>query len=187
MLYVTHDQIEALTMGDRVAVLRDGVLQQVAPPEEIYQRPANRFVASFIGSPAMNLLPAAADGRLLRVGAFLLERPLASHALNGQRLELGIRPEHLRVSLDGPGVPAEVQVSRWPGASLPAPRGRWPAAVARVGLELRPPSASQVRVEIPVRQHTCSTPSPARPWSRRHDRLPERWSLASCWPPIWWA
>jgi multiple sugar transport system ATP-binding protein len=153
MLYVTHDQIEALTMGDRVAVLRGGVLQQVAPPEEIYQRPANRFVASFIGSPAMNLLPAAADGRLLRVGAFLLDRPPASHALNGQRLELGIRPEHLRVSLDGPGVPAEVQVVEVAGSEsflhLAVGDQR---LVARVGLELRPRVGAQVRVEIPVRQ-----------------------------------
>jgi ABC-type sugar transport system ATPase subunit len=153
MLYVTHDQIEALTMGDRVAVLRGGVLQQVAPPEEIYRRPANRFVASFIGSPAMNLLPAAADGRLLRVGAFLLDRPPASHALNGQRLELGIRPEHLRVSLDGPGVPAEVQVVEVAGSEsflhLAVGDQR---LVARVGLELRPRVGAQVRVEIPVRQ-----------------------------------
>ena len=153
MLYVTHDQIEALTMGDRVAVLRGGVLQQVAPPEEIYRRPANRFVASFIGSPAMNLLPAAADGRLLRVGAFLLDRPPASPTLNGQRLELGIRPEHLRVSLDGPGVPAEVQVVEVAGSEsflhLAVGSQR---LVARVGLELRPRVGAQVWVQIPVRQ-----------------------------------
>src|SRR5688572_10895297 len=58
MVYVTHDQVEALTMGDRVAVLQDGVVQQVGSPDEIYERPANRFVGRFIGSPAMNLFPA---------------------------------------------------------------------------------------------------------------------------------
>jgi multiple sugar transport system ATP-binding protein len=152
MLYVTHDQIEALTMGDRVAVLRDGVLQQVAPPDEIYRRPANRFVAGFIGSPAMNLLPASArDGRV-QVGPFLLERP-RSQALNGQRLEVGIRPEHLRVSLGGPGVPAEVQIVELAGSEtflhLAAGGQR---LVARVGLHLRPRVGEQVRVQIPERR-----------------------------------
>jgi sn-glycerol 3-phosphate transport system ATP-binding protein len=153
MLYVTHDQIEALTMGDRVAVLRGGVLQQLAPPDEIYRRPANRFVASFIGSPAMNLLPVSASGQLLQVGPFLLERPPGSQALNGQRLELGIRPEHLRVSLGGPGVPAEVQVVELAGSETflhLAVGGK--RLVARVGLQLRPRVGEQVWVQIPERR-----------------------------------
>jgi ABC-type sugar transport system ATPase subunit len=153
MLYVTHDQIEALTMGDRVAVLRGGVLQQIAPPDEIYRRPANRFVAGFIGSPAMNLLPVNAHGRLLQVGPFLLERPPGGRALNGQRLELGIRPEHLQVRLGGPGVPAEVQVVELAGSEtflhLAAGGQR---LVARVGLQLRPRVGQQVRVQIPERR-----------------------------------
>ena len=62
MLYVTHDQVEALTLGDRLAVLRDGALQQVGTPDDVYRRPANRFVATFIGSPPMNILPATIDG-----------------------------------------------------------------------------------------------------------------------------
>ena len=62
-VYVTHDQVEAMTLGDRVAVMRGGVIQQVGPPEELYNRPANLFVAGFIGSPAMNFLPATVDGR----------------------------------------------------------------------------------------------------------------------------
>ncbi|MGH2637149.1 MAG: ABC transporter ATP-binding protein, partial [Actinomycetota bacterium] len=62
MVYVTHDQVEALTLGDRLAVLRDGALQQVGTPDDVYRRPANRFVATFIGSPAMNILPATLDG-----------------------------------------------------------------------------------------------------------------------------
>src|SRR5699024_11474329 len=67
-VYVTHDQVEAMTMGDRVCVLKDGVLQQVATPQEIYDTPANIFVAGFIGSPAMNLIPAEHDGTSVQVG-----------------------------------------------------------------------------------------------------------------------
>ena len=66
-IYVTHDQVEAMTMGDRVVVLRGGLLQQVAAPQEIYARPANLFVAEFIGSPAMNLVLATFDGRIREV------------------------------------------------------------------------------------------------------------------------
>src|SRR6266550_4588656 len=65
-VYVTHDQTEAMTLGDRVAVLRGGVIQQVGPPEELYNRPANLFVAGFIGSPAMNFMPATLEGGTLR-------------------------------------------------------------------------------------------------------------------------
>jgi multiple sugar transport system ATP-binding protein len=97
-IYVTHDQTEAMTMGDRVAVMRSGRLQQVAEPEELYERPANRFVAGFIGSPAMNMIEARlerVDGRLtVAFGAHRLavERPeLAAHA--GRIVVLGIRPE----------------------------------------------------------------------------------------------
>jgi multiple sugar transport system ATP-binding protein len=99
-IYVTHDQVEAMTLGDRVAVMRNGVLQQVGPPNELYAKPANLFVAEFIGSPAMNLVGADIDrvdgvvsarfgGHELR-----LDRPdLVAHA--GRRLILGVRPEDL--------------------------------------------------------------------------------------------
>ncbi|MCC6156263.1 MAG: TOBE domain-containing protein, partial [Candidatus Hydrogenedentes bacterium] len=105
-IYVTHDQVEAMTMGDRVAVLRRGRLQQVAPPQELYERPAHLFVASFIGSPEMNLVEAelarGADGLVARVGDQELAVPPAVAAarpalagLAGRRVGLGIRPEHL--------------------------------------------------------------------------------------------
>src|SRR5581483_4210167 len=78
-IYVTHDQVEAMTMGDRIAVMKLGVLQQVGTPEELYTRPQNLFVAAFIGSPAMNLVPvepASADGAaLLRNGGFVVRVP----------------------------------------------------------------------------------------------------------------
>jgi multiple sugar transport system ATP-binding protein len=105
-IYVTHDQVEAMTMGDRVSVMRKGVLQQVAPPEELYNRPRNMFVAGFIGSPAMNMLEATVsrqNGSVAVVaGAMRIalgERTLAAHraleAYDGQRIVLGIRPEGL--------------------------------------------------------------------------------------------
>jgi multiple sugar transport system ATP-binding protein len=98
MLYVTHDQEEALTLADRVAVLRQGRLQQVAPPLELYQRPANAFVAGFIGSPAMNFFRAVSRSRdgQLRLESSLFSLPLAGLSLaDGTPLLVGIRPQDL--------------------------------------------------------------------------------------------
>ncbi len=103
VLYVTHDQVEAMTMGQRMAVLHQGVLQQVDTPQEVYRRPANRFVAEFIGSPAMNFLDAEAtqeDGRTgLRTADGFVELPTslwtALQATATKRVVLGIRAEHL--------------------------------------------------------------------------------------------
>ena len=98
-VYVTHDQTEAMTLGDRVAVMRAGVIQQVGAPEELYQRPRNLFVAGFIGSPAMNFLPGTlADGRL-RTALGDVELPAdvdakVRRAGAGRDLIVGIRPEH---------------------------------------------------------------------------------------------
>jgi multiple sugar transport system ATP-binding protein len=103
-LYVTHDQVEAMTMGHRVAVMRDGVLQQVDGPERIYDEPTNLFVASFVGSPAMNLLEGEVrregDGVAVRLGDTDVDAPhsLASHA--GGRVAVGIRPEHVRPAFE---------------------------------------------------------------------------------------
>ncbi len=107
-LYVTHDQTEAMTMGDRVAVLREGVLQQCATSQELYDRPANLFVASFIGSPSMNLyraaLSASASGMAMRLGSQqvaltpdLLARVPALRGYDGREVVVGIRPEHFVV------------------------------------------------------------------------------------------
>jgi len=119
MVYVTHDQSEALTLGDRIAVLRDGVLQQVASPMELYAHPANRFVAGFIGSPAMNFL----EGTLRsEEGSFEGERRVTftgsgitikvrGDASTGSRVVLGVRPQHIEVVADGEGtIRAEVAV-----------------------------------------------------------------------------
>ena len=103
-IYVTHDQVEAMTLGERVAVLHRGVLQQVAPPRELYHRPANTFVASFLGSPGMNLIPAQLtrehhNGLMLRVGeqglGVRLDAALAQNCPMDQPILAGIRPEAL--------------------------------------------------------------------------------------------
>ena len=102
-VYVTHDQVEAMTMGDRVAVMRAGQLQQFASPTELYDRPTNVFVASFIGSPAMNRFDATAERDGIRVGSILLQPPDAqlAAAQGHSKLVAGIRPEHLSIG-DGP-------------------------------------------------------------------------------------
>ncbi|MEN9606265.1 MAG: hypothetical protein RL605_93 [Actinomycetota bacterium] len=115
-VYVTHDQVEAMTMGDRVAVLKDGVLQQVDTPIALYERPANVFVAGFIGSPAMNLvqLPIVAGG--VQFGNIVL--PIAADVLaktSAKEITVGIRPENLKVS-NGSGIEVEVDVVEELGA-----------------------------------------------------------------------
>src|SRR5579862_1022511 len=98
-IYVTHDQTEAMTMGDRIAVMRDGTLQQVDTPEQVYRRPANLFVAGFIGSPAMNVVDAVLANGALRFGAHVLALPAeplpALRAYEGRPVVVGIRPEDL--------------------------------------------------------------------------------------------
>ncbi len=91
-IYVTHDQVEAMTMGDRIAVMKDGVLQQVAPPREIYDNPANMYVAGFIGSPTMNFIPVTVQGTSAKASGFDIELPTAPGVERGV---LGIRPEAL--------------------------------------------------------------------------------------------
>jgi ABC-type sugar transport system ATPase subunit len=125
MLYVTHDQVEAMTLGDRVAVLSRGRLQQVATPRELYAQPANTFVAGFIGSPPMNLLPARlAAGPALEIGDARLAlsegEAAAARAAGGDELTAGFRPEALRVAAPGtPGaLPARVEHVEYLGHEL---------------------------------------------------------------------
>jgi multiple sugar transport system ATP-binding protein len=115
-IYVTHDQVEAMTLGDRVAIMRDGLLQQVAKPQELYDRPRNLFVAEFIGSPAMNLVGAdiaRSNGGIvatfadssLRVGERVLESRPALRQFEGKRLILGVRPEDIEDAQHAGGAP----------------------------------------------------------------------------------
>ncbi len=105
MVYVTHDQVEAMTMGHRVAVLKDGILQQCAPPRVLYRQPKNRFVAGFIGSPAMNLFDAEdVDGKPGLAGAVVSlneAQAAAAKGVDAGQLSVGVRPEHLTIG-EGP-------------------------------------------------------------------------------------
>jgi multiple sugar transport system ATP-binding protein len=119
MIYVTHDQVEALTLGQRVVVMDRGTIQQVGPPQELYRNPRNQFVASFLGSPGMNFVPAQfAPGPhgnaavLLQGTAQTLPWPKKVTAAPGSKLLLGIRPEHVRLSTtaEPASLPAAVQL-----------------------------------------------------------------------------
>ena len=103
-LYVTHDQIEAMALGDRIAVLGDGRIQQVGTPEEVYRRPTSRFVATFVGAPTMNLLAAERGGDSVVAGPFRLP----ADAIPPGPAEIGVRPEDVRVGR-GEGANAEVE------------------------------------------------------------------------------
>ncbi|MDB5557815.1 MAG: transporter related [Enterovirga sp.] len=112
-VYVTHDQIEAMTMADRIVVMHDGVVEQIGAPLELYDRPHNLFVAGFIGSPAMNFINGRiqANGQATFVSDGGVTIPLGQNApvaSDGRALTLGVRPEHFRVADDG--VPVEVVV-----------------------------------------------------------------------------
>jgi multiple sugar transport system ATP-binding protein len=110
IVYVTHDQVEAMTMGTRIAVMNQGLLQQVGPPQELYERPVNRFVAGFIGSPSMNFLPMTvtkSDGSIAFTGTDLtLPAPTrfrdALASREGREVTVGFRPEHLTLVDVGP-------------------------------------------------------------------------------------
>ncbi len=117
-VYVTHDQVEAMTMGDRVAVLKDGILQQVDTPRRMYDHPDNVFVAGFIGSPAMNLLNLDLDGDVLHFGGADLRVPRqAADAVGATRnVTVGVRPEDMDPVPEGAGIPTEVDVVEELGA-----------------------------------------------------------------------
>ncbi|MCU1513153.1 MAG: ugpC [Microbacteriaceae bacterium] len=116
-VYVTHDQTEALTMGDRIAVLKDGVLQQVGTPRELYSNPNNVFVAGFIGSPAMNLFETRVTENGLTFGSAVAKLDRASLAANTARsVTIGVRPEDIRVSKDGEGLRVSVDIVEELGA-----------------------------------------------------------------------
>jgi multiple sugar transport system ATP-binding protein len=119
-IYVTHDQIEAMTMADKIVVMKDGVVEQTGGPLELYDRPANLFVAGFIGSPAMNIIPGtarpgAAVPHVVFADGATLPMPAGSVAVDGQPVMYGIRPEHCALAGVG-GLPAEVVVVEPTGA-----------------------------------------------------------------------
>jgi multiple sugar transport system ATP-binding protein len=109
-VYVTHDQIEAMTMADRIVVMHDGNVEQIGAPLNLYDNPANLFVAGFIGSPAMNFIPGklGQGSEFVADGGFTVPLPRRPEGLDGKALVLGIRPEHFHPSPDG--IPVEVHV-----------------------------------------------------------------------------
>jgi multiple sugar transport system ATP-binding protein len=120
-IYVTHDQIEAMTMADQIVVMRDGMVEQRGRPLELYDRPANLFVAGFIGSPAMNFLPGkirreAGGARIEMADGVSVPMPKDAAGSDGQRVVFGTRPEHLSLVGDGQGLPATVVVVEPTGA-----------------------------------------------------------------------
>src|SRR2546422_1889482 len=119
-IYVTHDQIEAMTMADKIVVMRDGVVEQIGDPLSLYDNPNNTFVAAFIGSPAMNMVPGTArmtagNGHVEFAGNVTLPLPLGARAADGQSVLYGMRPEHCLLA-EGAGLPAEVVVVEPTGA-----------------------------------------------------------------------
>jgi multiple sugar transport system ATP-binding protein len=115
-VYVTHDQIEAMTMADKIVILRDGLIEQVGTPLDVYDHPTNLFVAEFIGSPSMNLLHGVADKTfVLGAGGIKLPLPKSHRAKLGQKVVYGIRPEHLSL---GKGIMARVSVTEPTGPEI---------------------------------------------------------------------
>jgi multiple sugar transport system ATP-binding protein len=167
-IYVTHDQVEAMTLGDRVVVMRDGWVQQVGTPLQIYTRPVSRFVAGFIGSPAMNFLDVAVEGKgdqvFVRGDGLRLQVPserrnaLARYA--GHQVTLGVRPEHLALA-DGSAtepsaVEGRIEVTEQLGSELLADVqvGGASVMVSRIDPELRLSHGTPVRLAVnPSRLH----------------------------------
>jgi multiple sugar transport system ATP-binding protein len=125
MVYVTHDQVEAMTLADRIVILNQGRIEQHGAPLDLYEHPANRFVAGFLGQPKMNFVPVVAsprgdriDLRLGENGAAIASRPVPNGIAAGEQLELGIRPDAITIVESG-GLPARVTlVERLGGSSL---------------------------------------------------------------------
>ena len=112
MVYVTHDQVEAMTMADIIVVMRDGVVEQIGDPLALYDRPDNVFVASFIGSPAMNLLQGSIEGQSFRTagGASFPVTAATASAAEGKSVIYGIRPEHFGLAEPGQGIEATIRL-----------------------------------------------------------------------------
>ncbi len=168
-VYVTHDQVEAMTMGDRVAVLNFGELQQVASSRELYERPATLFVAGFIGSPAMNLVTVPVDGRNAKLGSSSVELPDAVLAdidrLKLKEIAFGVRPEHLEIADDG--FTAKVVVVEELGADAFLHvdfdhHGETGRLVVRVDGESPPHRGDSVKLKVAGPVHTFDTGTGAR-------------------------
>lgn len=158
MIYVTHDQSEAMTLADRIVVLRSGLVEQIGSPLELYHRPINRFVAGFLGSPQMNFLSGTLQERNgegvtveLDGGVPVRAAVDADGVAAGTKVELGVRPEHVRLSEDDSGIPSKVEYIEQLGDAqfvyLSLPGGH--SATARIDSGVRIPLGGTVKVVFP--------------------------------------
>ncbi|MBI1798472.1 MAG: sn-glycerol-3-phosphate ABC transporter ATP-binding protein UgpC [Candidatus Eisenbacteria bacterium] len=165
MIYVTHDQVEAMTLGDRIAVMREGAIQQVADPLTLYARPVNEFVASFIGSPPINLFEARiAGGGALEAGGATLAAPAVARAALASRLgsmvRVGVRPENVHVAEAGEnGLEARVEMCEPLGNEVlvhwQTPAG---ALIARVPGQISPAQGTRATLRLPPEKLHCFDP-----------------------------
>jgi len=154
MIYVTHDQVEAMTLGDRIVVMNAGRVMQVDTPLALYERPANRFVAGFIGSPAMNFFPGELTAAGFRVagGAFTVPVPTTAANGSGRPVVLGLRPEGLRLSPDGAPIRARVDAAEPMGnETILYARAGEHDVTARVAPGALPPPGSDVALAVDPR------------------------------------
>lgn len=151
-IYVTHDQVEAMTMADKIVVMRDGVVEQIGAPLDLYDRPANQFVAGFLGSPAMNFCPGRIEHGCFRPDAGLPWAAVRAPAeLEGRPIIFGIRPEHL--SLCSGGIPAEVELVEAKGAETDVgvvAAGVPMVCVVRERVRLAPGDAVGLAADVPL-------------------------------------
>ena len=159
MVYVTHDQIEALTLADRIAVMKGGVIQQLDAPQTIYNRPSNLFVAGFIGSPSMNFLSGKTvdGGRAFDFGGtkISLDGYDGGAVLDRPEAILGLRPEHLLIQTEaepGKTIPAVVEIDEPMGAdSLVWLKAGAANMSVRVPVEKRPAHGAAVHLKVDIR------------------------------------
>jgi multiple sugar transport system ATP-binding protein len=157
VIYVTHDQVEAMTMGDRIVIMHDGVVEQAGSALEVYDRPRNTFVAGFIGSPAMNMFAAnvrRADGGLVAESEWGEQWPAPGAEVgDGQKVVYGIRPEHLRLTGPDQGVRATVTVVEHMGSQTAVAFRPWNGGPS---MELVSPD----RLDVKPEQEAWVTPTP---------------------------
>lgn len=155
-LYVTHDQVEAMTLAERVIVMNKGIAEQIGTPSEVYRRPASLFVASFIGSPAMNLLPGqlTSDGTsLVMEDGFELPLPVPRPEWGGRELTVGVRPEHIQLTDDQQkGIPIVLNTLELLGAdNLAHGKLAGSGVVVRLSHEVFPTAGSLLRLDFPAK------------------------------------
>ncbi|OLP57721.1 sn-glycerol-3-phosphate ABC transporter ATP-binding protein UgpC [Xaviernesmea oryzae] len=150
-VFVTHDQVEAMTLADRLVVMNKGQVEQVGQPLDIYHRPASTFVASFIGSPAMNLMDSRIEGGTVRIGGHAVRLSPAAASLEGREITVGIRPEQVRLSSNGTGVMAVADFVEELGSGRivhAAMEGQ--AFAAAIGEEVRVQPGQPIAFELPA-------------------------------------